>query len=66
MLDSGGIGSLVRLLNAARKDGKVLALISPSLKVQQVLEVTNLISAFRQYNSVEDFFTPPLAQAATA
>jgi len=66
VLDSGGIGSLVRLLNAARKDGKVLALISPSLKVQQVLEVTNLISAFRQYNSVEDFFTPPLAQAATA
>ena len=66
-LDSGGLGSIVRLLIAARKQGKELALISPSPKVSQVLEVTNLLSAFRHYNNVEDFFTPPLKQvAATA
>ena len=65
-LDSGGVGSLVRLLNGACKDGKELAIISPSQKVLQMLEVTNLTSAFRQYSSVEDFFTPPLASAATA
>ena len=66
VLDSGGVGSLVRVLNAARKDGKVLALISPSYKVRQVLDITNLTSAFRHYDSVEDFFTPPMAQAASA
>ena len=31
-LDSGGIGSLVRVLNTARKEGKELAIISPSPK----------------------------------
>ena len=65
-LDSGGVGSLVRLLNAARKQGKELAIISPSPKVAQALEVTNLTSVFRSYSSVEEFFTPPLTHAATA
>jgi len=65
-LDSGGIGSLVRVLNTARKEGKELAIISPSPKVKQVLEVTNLTSVFRSYSSIEEFFTPPLAHAATA
>jgi len=66
VLDSGGIGSLVRVLNGARKEGKELAIISPSQKVRQVLEFTNLLSTFRHYSSVEDFFTPPLSRAATA
>jgi anti-anti-sigma factor len=66
VLDSGGVGSLVRVLNGARKDGKELAIISPSKKVRQVLELTNLLAAFRHYSSVEDFFTPPLTYAATA
>ena len=65
-LDSGGVGSLVRILNTARKQGKELAIISPSQKVNQVLEITNLTAVFRSYSSVEEFFTPPLAHAATA
>jgi anti-sigma B factor antagonist len=63
-LDSGGVGSLVRILNTARKQGKELAIISPSEKVTQVLAITNLTSVFTIYSSVEEFFTPPLKHAA--
>ena len=65
-LDSGGVGSLVRILNTARKQGKELAIISPSEKVAQVLAITNLSSVFTIYSSIEEFFTPPLKRAATA
>ena len=63
-LDSGGAGTLVRILNTARKQGKELTIISPSEKVMRVLESTNLNSVFTIYTSVEEFFTPPLKRAA--
>ena len=53
MLDAGGLGMLVSLHNWACANGIQLKLVNPSKPVQQMLELTRLVSVLH-VSSVED------------
>jgi anti-sigma B factor antagonist len=56
-VDSSGIGALVRLVQAARAKGGDLKLSGVPPKIRKTLEMTNLLSQFETYDSVEEAIT---------
>ena len=56
-LDSSGLGALMRLMQAARAKGGDLKLSGLPPKVRKVLQLTNLISQFETYETVEEAIT---------
>ena len=53
-IDSSGLGALVRLVSMARSKGGDLKLCGLQEHVRKVLEVTNLLSLFKTYDSVAE------------
>lgn len=53
MLDSSGIGLLVRCLTAAKQSGGTLKLLRPSKFAVQTLKMTGLLSLFEVFNDLE-------------
>ena len=56
-VDSSGLGALVRLMQAARAKGGDLKLSGVPPKIRKTLEMTNLLSHFETYDSVEEAIT---------
>jgi anti-anti-sigma factor len=56
-LDSSGLGALVRLMHAARAKAGDLKLCGLPAKISKVLELTNLVSQFEIYDSLEEAIT---------
>ena len=56
-VDSSGLGALMRLVQDARAKGGDMKLSGVPPKVRKVLELTNLISKFEVYDSVEEAIT---------
>ena len=56
-IDSSGLGALVRLMQAARAKGGDLKLSGVPPKIRKTLEMTNLLSHFETYDSVEEAIT---------
>jgi anti-sigma B factor antagonist len=50
-VDSSGLGALVRLVSTARANGSDLKLCALPKQVQRTLELTNLLSLFKIYDS---------------
>jgi anti-anti-sigma factor len=53
LIDSSGLGVLVRVLKWTRESGGDMALAAPHQQIRRVLSVTGLIDAFSVYPSVE-------------
>jgi len=56
-IDSSGLGAMVRLMQAARAKGGDLKLSGVPPKIRKTLEMTNLLSQFETYDSVEEAIT---------
>ncbi len=56
-IDSSGLGALMRLLQAARAKGGDLKLSGVPPKIRKTLEMTNLMSQFEAYDTVEEAIT---------
>ena len=56
-VDSSGLGALVRLLQTARSKGGDLKLSHVPAMLRRSLEMTNLISQFELYDSVDEAIT---------
>ncbi|MGB8013244.1 MAG: anti-sigma factor antagonist [Terriglobales bacterium] len=56
-IDSSGLGALVRLTQAARAKGGDLKLCGVSPRILKTLAMTNLLSQFETYDSVEEAIT---------
>jgi len=56
-VDSSGLGAMMRLVQSARSKGGDLKLSGVPPKVRKVLELTNLISQFEIYNSIDEAIT---------
>jgi anti-sigma B factor antagonist len=56
-IDSSGLGALVRLVQAARAKGGDLKLTGVPPKIRKTMEMTNLMSQFEAYDSVEEAIT---------
>jgi len=56
-VDSSGLGALVRLMQAARAKGGDLKLSGVPPKIRKTLAMTNLLSQFETYDSVEEAIT---------
>jgi len=56
-VDSSGLGALVRLMQSARSKGGDLKLSGVPPKIRKTLEMTNLLSQFETYESVEEAIT---------
>src|SRR6202142_3936208 len=56
-VDSSGLGAMVRLMQAARAKGGDLKLSGVPPKIRKTLEMTNLLSQFETYDSVEEAIT---------
>ncbi len=56
-IDSSGLGALVRLMQAARGKGGDLKLSGLPSAIRKTLEMTNLLSQFETYDSVEEAVT---------
>jgi len=56
-VDSSGLGALVRLTQAIRTKGGDLKLSGTPPNIRKVLEMTNLLSQFETYDTVEEAIT---------
>lgn len=56
-VDSSGLGALVRLTQAARSKGGDLKLSGVPPRIRKTLQMTNLLSQFELYDSVEEAIT---------
>ena len=56
-VDSSGLGALVRLMQAARAKGGDLKFSRVPSSIRKTLEMTNLLSQFETYDSVEEAIT---------
>ena len=56
-IDSSGLGAMVRLTQSARSKGGDLKLCGVPPRVRKTLEMTNLLSQFEIYDSVEEAIT---------
>lgn len=56
-IDSSGLGALVRLIQAARAKGGDVKLSGVSPRILKTLQMTNLLSQFETYDSVEEAIT---------
>jgi len=54
MIDGGGLGELVILLERARFSGSMMKIANPSKFIRELLDLTNLSSVFEIYPTVED------------
>ena len=52
-MDSAGLGSLLTLHSARLKDGKQLAIASPTPKVQMLIKLTKVDTVLKVFPSVE-------------
>lgn len=57
MLDSSGIGLLVRCLTAAKQSGGTLKLLNPSKFAVQTLKMTGLLNLFEVFDDLEAAIT---------
>ena len=57
MLDSSGIGLLVRCLTAAKQSGGTLKLLKPSKFAVQTLKMTGLLNLFEVFDDLEGAIT---------
>ena len=57
MLDSSGIGLLVRCLTAAKQSGGTLKLLKPSKFAVQTLRMTGLLNLFEVFDDLETAIT---------
>ena len=57
MLDSSGIGLLVRCLTAAKQSGGTLKLLKPSKFAVQTLKMTGLLNLFEVFDDLEEAIT---------
>jgi len=57
MLDSTGIGLLVRCLTAAKQSGGTLKLLKPSKFAVQTLKMTGLLNLFEVFDDLEAAIT---------
>ncbi|HXM67992.1 MAG TPA: STAS domain-containing protein [Candidatus Acidoferrum sp.] len=57
MLDSTGIGLLVRSLTAAKQSGGTLKLLKPSKFAAQTLKMTGLLNLFEVFDDLEAAIT---------
>jgi anti-sigma B factor antagonist len=57
MLDSSGIGLLVRCLTAAKQSGGTLKLLNPSKFAVQTLKMTGLLNLFEVFDDSEEAIT---------
>lgn len=55
-LDSSGLGALIAGLKAVRQAGGDLRLVRPAEQAQLVLELTNMSSTLKSFDSVGDAF----------
>ena len=53
MVDSSGIGLLVRCLTAAKQNGGSLKLLNPSKFAVQTLRMTGLLSLFEVFDNLD-------------
>lgn len=53
-IDSSGLGALVGKISTCRKNGGDVKLISPTQRVIEILQITNLDKILKIYKSVED------------
>jgi anti-sigma B factor antagonist len=56
-VDSSGLGALVRLVQAARSKGGDMKLSAVPPKILKTLSMTNLLSQFETYESIEEAIT---------
>ena len=56
-IDSSGLGALMRLMQAARAKGGARKLSGVPTNIRKTLELTNLLSQFETYASVEEAIT---------
>jgi anti-sigma B factor antagonist len=56
-VDSSGLGALVRLMQAARAKGGDMRLSGVPPKIRKTLQMTNLLSQFETYETVEEAIT---------
>jgi anti-sigma B factor antagonist len=56
-VDSSGLGAMVRLMQGARSKGGDLKLSGVPEKIRKTLAMTNLLSQFETYDSVEEAIT---------
>jgi anti-sigma B factor antagonist len=56
-VDSSGLGAMVRLMQGARSKGGDLKLSGVPEKIRKTLAMTNLLSQFESYDSVEEAIT---------
>jgi anti-sigma B factor antagonist len=56
-VDSSGLGALVRLMQAARSKGGDVKLSGLPPNIRKMLQLTNLLSQFEAYDSVEEAIT---------
>jgi anti-sigma B factor antagonist len=56
-VDSSGLGAMVRLTQAARSKGGDLKLSGVPPRIRKTLQMTNLLSQFETYDSVEEAIT---------
>jgi len=54
MIDGGGLGELVILLERARFAGSAMKIANPSKFIRELLDLTNLSSVFEIYPTVEE------------
>lgn len=53
-IDSSGLGALVGKISTCRKNGGDVKLISPTQRVMEILQITNLDKILKTYKSFED------------
>jgi anti-sigma B factor antagonist len=56
-IDSSGLGALVRLVQAARAKGGDMKLSGVPERIRKTLQMTNLLSQFETYDTVEEAIT---------
>lgn len=53
-IDSSGLGALVGKISTCRKNGGDIKLISPTQRVVEILQITNLDKILKIYKTLED------------
>lgn len=54
MVDSTGLGALVRTLTSCQKEGGQAKLLRPGVSLRKLLEMTKLDSVFETFDSLEE------------
>ncbi|HZQ22031.1 MAG TPA: STAS domain-containing protein [Terriglobales bacterium] len=65
-IDSAGLGELVLLHMWSEGNGCPIRIAGPNARIRNLLQITNLVSVFRLYASVEEARNPGRALGRTA